>query len=83
MTKFTIIQGGKPREAKIVRFGKTEFLMPVATPPPDERREIIRLFKQCIRQHVEAVANSGVLPRTAVLELAASVIDDMSEEYPT
>jgi hypothetical protein len=87
MTKFTVIEGGKfmgkparhlvPEDTKVVTIGGTNFFM--APPTLEDRRQIVALFKQAIRSHVEAVADSGVLSRTVVLELAQQVIDDMDE----
>jgi hypothetical protein len=76
MTKFTVIDGGKVT-GKVVTMSGTNYLVP--TPTADERRQVVALFKQAIRSHVEAVADSGILTRTAVLELAQQVLDDMDE----
>ena len=78
MTKLTVIEGGKVT-GKVVTMNGANYLVPSPSPTPEERRQIVALFKQAIRHHIEAVASSGILKKVVVLELVQQVIDDMDE----
>lgn len=85
MTKLTVINGGKGKtfmgkpqvESRVVTLGGHNFLMPPST--DDQRRQVVALFKKSLRNQIEALANSGILQKVVVLELAQQVIDDMDD----
>lgn len=77
MTKFTVIEGGK-HAGKVVTLAGHNYLMP--TPTVEEKREVVALFQKSLRHQIQALANSGILSKTEVLNLSVDVIENMMEE---